>query len=129
MTAAGLMESQARANKDDAMTAYYVSLAKLTEQKINLGGAAPGTETQPQQQSTSGPGASLQFHTPFGDFETEGYTPADQYQSYFGEPGEWAAGAMNAAGEAGVATRRYLKGKKGRKVRKPRRDYPYKRRY
>ena len=118
-------ESMARANKDDAMSGYYNALAAKTAQSGNVG----GVQTEPQRQSTSGPEASIRFHTPFGDFETEGYTPADQYQGYFGEPGEWAAGAMNAAGEAGVAARKYIKGEPGRRVRKPRADYPYPRRY
>lgn len=125
ITALGAAESMARANKDDAMAGYYNALKAKTEQSANVG----GVQMTPQSQSTSGPGASIKFHTPFGDFETEGYTPADQYQGYFGEPGEWAAGAMNAAGEAGVAVRKYIKGKPGRRVRKPRADYPYPRRY
>ncbi len=125
LSALASAESLARRNKDDAMAGYYNALAAKTRQSANAG----GVQTTPQSQSTSGPEASIRFHTPFGDFETEGYTPADQYQGYFGEPGEWAAGAMNAAGEAGVAARKYIKGPPGRRVRKPRADYPYPRRY
>ena len=124
MNALGRAESMARANKDEAFAAFYNAQAAKLGQSANGG----GTQISPQSQSTSGPEASIKFHTPFGDFETEGYTPADQYQGYFGEPGEWAAGAMNAAGEAGVAVRKYLKGK-NRSVRKPRADYPHPRRY
>jgi len=128
MSAAQIASIGASRQKDEAMASYYNALAAKTKQAMLIGGAP--LQIEPQTMYRTGPGAETGYTTPLGNFSTEGYTPAEQYQQYFGEPGEWVGGALNMAGEVGAKTRRYIqRGSKRISRRYLRPDYPHKRRY